>query len=186
MRRILNVIDRLVVGVVGLILLGGGVVALLWWQEVPVVVDEIDQINDYEIYTAPDESWWPWAMLVATVVLAVAGLWLVLANLRPNRFRSVVVGSATGVVGGQRAVSVPDVGKAAAKSLERHPQITSTQTRSFVEGTTPTLELTVTADPAAEGRELVELLRAVRHQLQRSLAGADVSVQVLLHRAPNQ
>lgn len=186
MRRTLNLVDRLVVGLVGLVLLGAGVVALLWWQQVSVVVDEIEQINDHEIYTAPEQGWWPWSMLAATIVLVVAGLWLVLANVRLNRIRSVVVGTSSGAVGGERTVAVPDVGKAAAKSLERDPRIHSTQTRAFVDGRTPTLELTVTADPAAEGHDLIELLRAVRHQLQLSFAGADVEVRILLHRAPNQ
>lgn len=35
MRRTLQVVDRLVVGVVGLVLVAGGVLALLWWQRVP-------------------------------------------------------------------------------------------------------------------------------------------------------
>lgn len=82
-------------------------------------------------------------------------------------------------------VSVPDVGKAAAKSLERHRQIRSTQTRAYTDGVTPILEVTVTAEPTADGRDLIDLLRAVRHQLQLSLGGSRVQVQMLLHRAPN-
>lgn len=185
MRRTLQVVDRLVVGVVGLVLVAGGVLALLWWQRVPLIVDAVSEIDNSRIYSAPEQSWWAWSLLIATVALAVIGLWLLLGNVRPNRLRTVLVGTEPGVVGGIRGVSVPDVGKAAAKSLERHRQIRSTQTRAYTDGVTPILEVTVTAEPTADGRDLIDLLRAVRHQLQLSLGGSRVQVQMLLHRAPN-
>lgn len=185
MRRTLHVVDRLVVAVAGLILIGGGVVAILWWQGVTVVVDTLADVDNSAIDTAADQAWWPWALLVATIVLALFGLWLLIGNLRPNRFRVATVGTRSAVTGGIRTVSVADVGKAAAKSLERHRRIQSTRTRSYVDGRTPILELTVTADPTADGRDLIDLLRAVRHQLQLSFEGSDVQVQMLLHRASN-
>ncbi|PYE20984.1 hypothetical protein DFR67_101376 [Williamsia limnetica] len=186
MRRTVHTIDRLVVAVAGLALIAGGVVAVLWWQGVAVVVDAVARVDNTAIDTAPDQSWWAWALLAATVILALAGVWLLAANLRPNRVRTVSVGADSVVVGGTCAVSVSDVGKAAAKSLERHRRIQSTRTRSYVEGSTPILELTVTADPTADGRDLIEVLRAVRHQLQLSFAGSDVEVQMLLHRGVNK
>lgn len=185
MKRTLNVVDRLVVGVVGLVLVAGGVIALLWWQKVGVIVDAVADIDNSQIGSAPEQAWWSGSLLVATIVLAVIGLWLLLGNVRLNRVRTVAVGTEPGVVGGIREVSVPDVGKAAAKSLERHRQIRSTHTRAYTDGRTPILEVAVTADPTADGRDLIDLLRAVRHQLQLSLDGSDVQVQMLLHRAPN-
>lgn len=185
MRRTLQVADRLVVGVAGLILVAGGVLALLWWQNVDVVVDAVSDVDNSQIRSAPEQSWWGPALLAATIVLAIVGLWLLLGNVRTNRVRTVSVGNSTDLVGGIREVSVPDLGKAAAKSLERHRQIRSTHTRTYTEGTTPILEITVTFDPAAEGHDVIDLLRAIRHQLQCSLAGSQVQVQMLLHRAPN-
>lgn len=185
MRRAVHTIDRLVVAVTALALIAGGVVAVLWWQGVAVVVDAFARVDNTKIDTAADQAWWPWALLAATVILALLGVWLLVGNLRPNRVRTASVGAGSDVVGGTCAVSVTDVGKAAAKSLERHRRIQSTRTRSYVEGTTPILELTVTADPTADGRDLIEVLRAVRHQLQLSFAGSDVEVQMLLHRGAN-
>ncbi|WP_207838929.1 hypothetical protein [Williamsia soli] len=185
MRRTVHIVDRLVVATAGVALVAGGVVAVLWWQGVAVVVDSLERVDNTAIDTAADQSWWSWALLATTVILAVLGVSLLIANLRPNRFRTASVGSDSPMVGGTCAVSVTDVGKAAAKSLERHRRIQSTRTRSYVEGKTPILELTITADPTADGRDLIEVLRAVRHQVQRSLAGSDVEVQMLLHRGAN-
>jgi hypothetical protein len=185
MRRTVHTVDRLVVATAGLVLIAGGVVAVLWWQDVALMVDALERVDNTAIETAPDQPWWAWALLATTIILALAGLWLLFGNLRPNRFRTATLDRGSATVGGGRAVSVTDVGKAAAKSLERHRRIQSTRTRSYVEGTTPILELTITADPTADGRDLIEVLRAVRHQLQLSFAGSDVEVQMLLDRSAN-
>lgn len=185
MRRTLNSMNRLVVGAVGLSSAAAGVLTLLWWQGVNTVVDAAADIDNTAIRSAADQSWWPWVLLGATVLLGLIGLWLLLGNLRPNRLKTVRVGGSSGELGGLREVSVPDVGKAAAKSLERHRHIRSTNTRTYTDGKTPILELTVTADPAVDGRDLIDVLRAVRHQLQLSFEGSDVQVRMLFHRAAN-
>jgi hypothetical protein len=184
MRRRLNTIDRLVVGLTGLLLVAAGVIALLRWIGVEAVVDAVADVDNDQIYSAPDQPWWDWALLVATVVLGVVGLWLLLANIRPNRLRTVTVRPTEPFVG-EVDISVPDVGRAAAKSLERHRHVESTSIKSYVDGVTPVLELTVTAAPIGDDRDLVTVVRAVRELLLTSFAGSDVQVRMLLHRAPN-
>jgi hypothetical protein len=82
-------------------------------------------------------------------------------------------------------ISVPDVGRAAARSLERHRHVESTSIRSYVDGVTPVLEFTVTAAPTSDDGDLLTVVRAVRELLLASFAGSDVRVRMLLHRAPN-
>jgi hypothetical protein len=184
MKRRLNIADRLAVGVTGLVLTAVGVIALLRWVGVQPVVDAVGDVDNDQISSAPDQSWWHWALLVATIVLGIAGLWLLLANIRPNRLRTVTVRPTEPFVG-DVDISVPDVGRAAARSLERHRHVESTSIRSYVDGVTPVLEFTVTAAPTSDDGDLLTVVRAVRELLLASFAGSDVRLRMLLHRAPN-
>ena len=185
MRRTLNALDRLAVGLVGVLLAAAGLIALLRWAGVGPVTDAVGNVDTDQIYSAPGQSWWDWALLSATVLLGICGAWLLLANISPNRLRSVTVRPQGEPFVGEIDISVADVARAAARSLERHRHVRSSAVRSYVDGATPVVEITVTASPTADDHDLGAAVSGVRELLQSSLRGSDVQIRMLLHREPN-
>jgi hypothetical protein len=86
---------------------------------------------------------------------------------------------------GEIDIAVADVARAAARSLERHRHVRSSAVRSYVDGVTPVVEITVTASPTADDHDLGAAVSGVRELLKSSLRGSDVQIRMLLHREPN-
>ena len=185
MRRTLNTLDRLAVGLIGLLLAAAGLIALLRWAGVDPVADAVGSVDTSRIESAPGQSWWDWALLAAAVLLGICGAWLLLANIAPNRLRSVTVRPHAEPFVGDIDIAVPDVARAAARSLERHRHVRSSTVRCYVDGVLPVVEMTVTATPTADDDDLGAAVSGVRELLLSSLRGSDVRVRMLLHREPN-
>lgn len=119
MSRATVAVDRIVLTLIALVLIGAGVVGLLWWSGRLAVSETLDLAS---LAPVTHEPWWPWAVGALAVVLGLLGLRWMAAHL-PDRGVSqlVLAGSDTT---GRLVVDASSVVSAAAQQLERTEGVT--------------------------------------------------------------
>ena len=119
MSRATIALDRVVLTLVALVLLGAGVLGVLWWSGRLAVSDTVDL---KPLAPVTHEQWWPWAVGALALVLVLLGLRWMAAHL-PDRGVSqlVLAGSDTT---GRLVVDASSVVSAAAQQLEQTPGVT--------------------------------------------------------------
>ncbi|WP_019202847.1 hypothetical protein [Tsukamurella sp. 1534] len=170
MKRSTRVLDRVIVGVIGLLFIGGGLWLVGYREGVAPAVTGAHRLRPRAIADAPQQDWWALAVGGAGVILVLLTVWLLLRHLRPAT--SVTV---------QRPGGTVDIGRlaaAAADDLERHPAFDRARVAVRREGGRVVVRIKSRVDPAADVDELSRVAAAVRRELQAA-AGPEVVVQVL-------
>lgn len=175
MKRSTASIDRLIALLISAVLIVGGLLAILWksnvhWARTVFAHAEPRWYND-----APQQAWWDWALLGATILTALLGLWLLLANLRPNRVGNVNLAGSDAL--GSLSASPQQIGNAVASNLERRQDVRKATAKTTVDRGQRTLRITMVADPETPLNQLRGAAAQSAQQIDDALEGSDVATQ---------
>lgn len=175
MKRSTATVDRLVTLLLSAALLIAGLLAIGWWANVHFAERVFAHTEPRWYNDAPKETWWDWALLGASILLLLLGLWLLIANLRPNRVGSVHLHGSDSL--GTLDVSPSQVGNAVASSLEDRPEVHSASSTAVVDRGQRTLRVTMTAEPTVPLNRLRTLAAESRDDIDRALEGSNIATQ---------
>lgn len=179
MSRALAGLDRTVVLVLGLLLVGVGVLAVVWQRG---LVDRLDgTISAPGLTTAAESSWWPWAVGAAGVLLVLVALrWLVahLAGRSGTRVR--LPGSDRS---GRLTADLAAVATAAAESVLGTPGVRACNGRAVDDRGRRTVQLMVTLDPTADLPPVVAAAERACGEVGQALPDGSLAARVHLRVA---
>ncbi len=84
-------VNRLIVLLVGLALLGFGAYAIAWDLQVPIVREWVSRYDRARVTALPDQGWWGWALAATVVVGLVFGIVVLALDLTRRRTSAVAV-----------------------------------------------------------------------------------------------
>ncbi|MFD5321735.1 alkaline shock response membrane anchor protein AmaP [Streptomyces sp. NPDC127098] len=176
MRDVLSVVNRVLLGLLGLALFAGGLAVTLAALDLapgawPWSGSEDVLLSDAERTRWRDESWW-WTAVIGGLALVVllSGWWLV-AQLRERRLDEVLVDSGDGVGALLRGRAMEDVVAAEAGSL---PGIDEARVTLVGRRTQPRIRVGLLLAPHARPDEAVRRLHGEAVEHARVSAGLDV------------
>lgn len=168
-----RVIDRIVVGLVGFVLLGGGLWALGDHLGQRNAADAADRVSVPTIVRLPDQPWWPAVTGAAGVILVLVALWLLVRHLRSSSSR-------TASTPGDGTVDLGRVADAVAADLGRSPLVRRARPSTVVEKGRPIIRVAIAIAPGAPVDELSDLAAAAGRDVAAA-TGPDVAFQVLVN-----
>lgn len=154
MSKGLAAVDRIILFLLGLISLLSGLLPILIYFNVDFANYLAEWVDHDTWANLSQQPWFFTLLIVLTIVSALIGLWLIIANSRPRHFNRVN-SSATnedGTVHMQMSSLVGGI----ASSMEDLDGVHSVQKKVSYDRARPTAEFTVTASPETD----VEKLRA--------------------------
>lgn len=184
MSRSLAALDRIIIALVGLVLIAGGVWAIALYFDEAHAQWLADRVVEVPWSQATSARWYPWALGVAMVLAAAAGVALILANLSPRRFSRMrsETSSDTGTI----ELGVGPIAHAAAEFLERSPAVEKVSPKVAMDRQRPTINFTIDALPTVD----IEVLRAEIEDTEKTLRTAlkdlDVDSTYRIHLAAVQ
>jgi hypothetical protein len=188
-KRRTSILDRLVALTAGLVLIGAAGLTLTWFVGVESVRAFVRRLDRGTLSEFPDQSWWPTALGVTAVVAFVAGLALLLVNVRRGRPETMPVlpsGPHWADEGSDTSLSV-DLGPLAAGlagELSTLDGVRTVRQSAVDDRGLATLRVTVVADPSIDVASFTRSAESFARAMAAALPGAPVATQVLLHLAP--
>ncbi|GAA4843421.1 hypothetical protein GCM10023221_21970 [Luteimicrobium xylanilyticum] len=174
------VVDRVVAAVVGLLLVVGGAALVAlgtgWLQRRrPALADTLDTSW---VATQSARSWWPWALAVVAVVLAVVAVWWLAAHRPEPRAGTLPL---RGEVPGARLwVASGPVVEVVSGLVERDPQVRSTSLALVRERGRLVLTGAVVVDSDADLDSVTDAVASGLDELGRVLGRDDVETRIHL------
>ena len=179
MNRLPAVLHRLSIGLIGLLLVAVGVVAVLWNVGVSPVVDTVDRIDNDAVGRFVDSGWWT-LVLVGIVVLALVwALPLIVSAVRPGAVDDLDLAGSDET--GAMTIAPKLIASAVADELSGDPMFTSVSARALDDRARSIIRLEVTASSVRTYPEVAERVGAVTDQIREAVAGANVHVQAFVH-----
>lgn len=186
MSRRLALLNRLVVVVLGIILIGVAAYALAWKFNVPAIRELVSTYDRDAVTAAPVATWWPWLLAVVLAASLIGGIVLLTLDLTRRRPHAVTL--VDGESGSVVTVDLESLAEGVAGELRAFEGVRSVRGRAVLDGGLPTLALTVTAHPSIDVVEFTETAEEKANWITATLAGRDqqsaVAVLVQLHLAP--
>lgn len=176
MSRAVIATDRVAAVLLAVVLLVGGVVAVLWWSGSLAALDgplRLDAASD-----ATTQPWWPWALGALGVALILLGLRWLAAHLPDHGVAQLVLPGSGG--GGRLLVDARAVAEAAADALEGSPGVRSAKGVLERDRGQLVARLTATVEREADLESLARAADAVSAQLRTVLGRDDVRGSVQL------
>ena len=178
----LSLIDRLLVGLLGLLGLGAGGWALLWALDHPMG----DRLSGYLSLDAVEgvlaSPWYPAVLLLVVIAGLVCGLWLLVANLRPHTFNRLTAGESGEA--GQLTLSVSQLARATGTQIRRHADITGVDTATRMDRGRHVVTTTVHASPEVRLRSLLDAIEEADRDFHAAVPGLDLDTRYLLQLNP--
>lgn len=182
MKRRTATVDRLLTLLLGTGLVCAGAGLIAWRRRVGFVRRWLAR-SDRDFYLqAPHQGWWDFALAGVAVLALLAGVWLLAANLRPNRYSTIALGNSTGHE--TTVVAAAQVASAVAATLARDPAITDASGIAVIDRGRPTLRFTVTADAAIPITQVRSLISVANDDIEFALGGTRIATQVFLRYLP--
>lgn len=181
MSRTLASFDRFLLFVFGAIAVIVGVGAVVWDAE---LWDRLTgNLQASWLTTASEQDWWSWAVGAAGVVLAILGLWWLLAHLSRHKVTQTRLSGSSSA--GKLTADLGALSAAAADAVLDTPGVRSASGKAVTDRGRRTLQLTVTIDPTADLATVVASSDRVCHEVTRALGDADVATRVHVRTARN-
>ncbi|MFC7449128.1 hypothetical protein [Rhodococcus daqingensis] len=179
MRRRTSIVDRSIALGVGLALVAAGALALTWNMELDAAQELWRRFDRAEYEAIPTRDWWPTLLGVACVAGLVAGVTLLVINLRRGRTSTVQIGDVLG--DSDLSVDLGPMSVGLASELSTLQGVRSVRAAAVDDRGLQTLRVTVIADPAVDLAEFTRDAEALARSMAAALPDAPVATQVLLH-----
>lgn len=173
------ILQRLTVGLVGLVCLAVGLAAIGWQTDIEPVHGWVDDLDPTWATTAVAASWWP-AVLAGIVVVGLVWGWSLLATaVRPGKVDDLVLGGS----GAEGSLMVPPklIASAVAEELSAHTMFDQASAKATDDRGRSMIRIEVTAPPRYSYDEIAAVLGPVVANIRNAVDGADIHVQALVH-----
>ena len=182
MSRRLAALNRAIVLVLGLALIGCAAYALAWNLGVTAIRDLVARYDREAVVAVPTWTWWPWLLagvLVAALVFGIVLLSLDLTRRRPHPVRIVDPESGLSV-----AIDLGALADGIAGELREFPEVRSVRARALVDRGLPTLSLVVNAHAGIDILAFTARAEETAAWIAATVQDADIATQVRLHLDP--
>ncbi|STD34397.1 Uncharacterised protein [Corynebacterium striatum] len=179
MSKGLAAFDRILLLIIAAILIVLGLWPILIHFEVPFALYFARWVDHDEWAALPQQGWWAAALGTATVVLAVSGLWLVIANLRHHRFNNVASESSND--NGKISTNMQAIAGAVADTLAAEDGVDKVTRLVAYDRARPTLQYTVEANPDTALSALVDAVETNEQDFRLAFPEADLDTVYKLH-----
>lgn len=172
-------INRMIVLLAGLVLLGCGAYAVAWDMDVPLVREWVSRYDRERVIAIPDQSWWTSALGATLIFGLLFGAGLLVVNLTRRRTSAVRIfdrHSATTIT-----IDLGQLAHGVAGELDDISGVRHTRARAVVERGLPTLSIVVTADPTIDIADFSRRADDIASTVADTLDGERVATQILLH-----
>lgn len=176
--------DRFIVFLVGLLLLAAGVFGLLWVFGLSFATTLFDKLSRNKVHDTTTADWWPWVLIATIAVSVIFGLWILIANLRMNRYNNSDTGRSS--EDGRVRVHVTDVADAVADRLKRVDDIHHVGVRTRFDRGQRTVQWLLRGRPTVQMDILTKAIEEAEKDFRAALPGMDVDTRFLVHLDPVQ
>lgn len=159
MTKTLSFFNRLAVFLLGVLLILAGLFPIAEYWQIPYLVDAADFLDRTRLIDLGNQDHYVAALIIGTVVAAILGLWILLANIRSRAFSNRGILPAD-PEHGETTINVQRVSEAACTSLEHANEIRRASCRVAMVGQRPTATFTVVANPEYPLDEAVRIIEA--------------------------
>ena len=181
MTRLAILLDRFATLIVGAALIAVGAALLLW--HTAVLPDVPRTVNVSGLRAATSTGWWSWALAGVGILLVVVALRWLFAHTPTARVKRLPLrANASGAV----SIDLGEVAHAAARALERAPDVDSAGGKAIIDRGTRTVELTITAVDAPRPEWLIPAIDAVCEQVAIMHGDPLVATRTTIHVGKGQ
>lgn len=186
MSRALNALNRIALGVIGLVLTLIGLAMLWWWLHLDRGAPALGLAWPQRLDLGPvtsvlDRPWWPWVSAVAGLLLLLLGVRWALAHLAPKGVARLRLPASQG--GGRLSAESGAVTSAAAEALERAAGVRNASGRLVHERGQIVARMAATIDPRSDLPSVAEGVERFSRELHQVLGRDDVHLVVTLGSA---
>ncbi|GAB2666496.1 hypothetical protein GCM10027169_30740 [Gordonia jinhuaensis] len=171
--------NRLIVFIVGAAMIVVGAAAIGWKSNASWIHDRMQRLDLNWFRTAPDSSWWVWALVGVAVIGVVLGIWLLAVNVRPQRARTLSLPGSN--AGGKLTLAPNKVADAIADEIAAAPEITSAKARALDDRKRELVQVTVVAAPEVSYDDIIARLREAAENLRVALPDESLRPRFLVH-----
>lgn len=179
MSKKLATFDRILLGLLGIILIALGVWPILINFNVEFAEYLAEWVDHDTWRTLGENSWWVWVLAGASALLLIIGLWLIVVNLRHRRFNNVE--SAASNEEGAISASMNAIATAVAKDLDALEGVDRVERLVAYDRARPTLQYTVVANPDTPLERLTNAVETNERDFREAFPDADLDTSYKLH-----
>lgn len=176
MTRTASTLDRIAAALIGLLVIAVGAGALIWntalFSGIP------GRITAAPLITATAQSWWPWAVAGAGVLLVIIGARWLLTHTPAATTKPLPLHETDDR--GTITVDLTSVTDAAAQTLAQRPDVRSAKGKAVIDRGTRTLDLTVSVAADENLAELTGAIDAVCADLARAIGDPTLAARTLV------
>ncbi|MGV0421218.1 hypothetical protein HMPREF3155_03075 [Corynebacterium sp. HMSC06D04] len=179
MSKGLAAFDRFLLFLIAVVLIALGLWPILIHFEVPFATS-LARWVDHDAWAAlPSANWWPVALGAATMLLAVAGIWLIVANLRHRRFNNVASDSSNDE--GAISTNMQAIAGAVAKSFDALDGVEKVHRLVAYDRARPTLQYKIEASADMPLDELTKAVETSEKDFRSAFPDANLDTVYKLH-----
>lgn len=182
MSKLLAGIDRFLLFLISLLLLGGGLWGIGVALSVPFATDLSDRLDPSIFDKAYDTVWYLVALWAVVILGVLLGLWWIAVNLRRRGFNRVRSNASS--EDGTIHVNLTRVAAAIDEQIKDYPRVTQVSHRVAMDRSRPTVTWTVRAEAEADVAGLRQVIEASEVDFREAMPGIDVDSTYKIHLAP--
>ena len=179
MSKKLAAVDRALLAILGILLIAWGVWPILIHFDVSFATYLASWVDHDTWAGLPGQSWWPFALGLATIICALTGLWLVISNLRHHRFNSMP--SEESNEEGAITTEMPAIAGAVADTLADIEGVEKVSRLVAYDRSRPTLQYEVLADPDTPLLRIKDAIEVNDSDFRAAFPGMDVDTRYKVH-----
>lgn len=179
MTKRLALFNRLLFGILGLVLIALGLWAIFDAAGVSVAQELTSHLDRAFFASITETSWYKYAAVALSLAMFIAGVTLITANLRQQKIAKVDLPSSDGT--GKITAHLPSIAAAIADYLLEHDGVDKVSTRIARERGRSTATFTVEVNPTVGLEAPIRLLEAVEADFRDAIEGIDLDTVYKLH-----
>lgn len=180
MTRTLSIVDRVLVVLVGALLVAAGLAPVFLRWDVPYASPFVTALDRSRLASLADAPWLPYALVAGCALALIAGLWIVLANLRSRTFSNRAVTPAD-PDHGETVINVQRLAQAACDHLESTEGVSHVEQSVAMVGTRPTATFIVTTFPEVSLADATRLVESADRDFTAACGAMDIDTVFKLH-----